>query len=72
MPSLKAKKLRKHPQEKVLLELCRRLANSICPFVDIAGLIRSGAGGRDEEEWSGLCYDQHLEAFLQEKRLLPP
>jgi hypothetical protein len=29
MPALKAKKLRKLPQEKVLLELCSRLANSI-------------------------------------------
>jgi hypothetical protein len=29
MLSLKAKKLSKFPQQKVLLELCRRLANSI-------------------------------------------
>jgi hypothetical protein len=33
MPSWKAKKLRKLSQEKVLLELCRRLANSIGPIV---------------------------------------
>jgi flagellar capping protein FliD len=32
MPSWKAKKLSKFPQGKVLLELCRRLANSILPF----------------------------------------
>jgi hypothetical protein len=39
MPSLKAKKLRKLPREKVLLELCKWLANSITPF---AG---TGCGG---------------------------
>jgi hypothetical protein len=32
MPSWKAKKLRKLPQEKVLLERCRRLTNSIRPL----------------------------------------
>jgi hypothetical protein len=40
--SFEGKKLRKRPQEKVRLERCRRLANSIRPFVDIGGLIRSG------------------------------
>jgi hypothetical protein len=34
MPSLKAKKLRKLPQQKVLLELCSRLANSIPWFCE--------------------------------------
>jgi hypothetical protein len=34
LPSWKAKKLSQLPQEKVLLELCRRLANSIPPFFE--------------------------------------
>jgi hypothetical protein len=34
MPALKAKKLEKLPKEKVLLELCSRLANSIPPFFE--------------------------------------
>src|SRR5262245_53220452 len=34
MPSLKAKKLRKLPQEKVLLELRNRFANSNVPYTE--------------------------------------
>src|SRR5262245_29344778 len=37
MPSLKAKKPRKIPQEKVLLELCSGFANSIRPLNETRG-----------------------------------
>jgi hypothetical protein len=39
MPSLKAKTLRELTQEKVLLELGRRLANSIRTFSDTSELV---------------------------------
>jgi hypothetical protein len=41
MPSLKAKKLSQLPREKVLLELGRRLANSIPPFFETLPYIRT-------------------------------
>jgi hypothetical protein len=45
MPSLKAKTLRELTQEKVLLELGRRLANSIWAFSkkDLTGIDQEGA-----------------------------
>src|SRR5262249_39679004 len=43
MPSLKAKKRRKPPQEKVLLELGRGLTNSIRPLFRQAGYGRRGS-----------------------------